>query len=88
VKSDVQYEQRDGESEHTIAESFHPALAENTVSARRVLVIWHGIPLLRADRVAPVRTARRSAAERYRVQIAWPGAATSRVSAGRSASAQ
>ena len=42
VKRDVQHEQRDGEAEHAVAESFHPVLAENPASARGVWVSWHG----------------------------------------------
>jgi hypothetical protein len=33
VKRKVHYEQRDGESEHAVAESFHPVLAEDPASA-------------------------------------------------------
>ena len=43
VKRDVQYEQRDGESEHAVAESFHPVLAEDPASTRGVCVSWHGL---------------------------------------------
>ena len=43
VKRKVNYEQRDGESEHAVAESFHPALAEDPASARGVWVSWHGL---------------------------------------------
>lgn len=42
VKRDVQDEQRDGEAEHAVAESFHPVLAENPASVRTVWVSWHG----------------------------------------------
>lgn len=38
MKRNVDYEQRDGESEHAVAESFHPALAEDPASARGVCV--------------------------------------------------
>ena len=42
LNRDVQDEQRDGEAEHAVAESFHPVLAENPASARSVWVSWHG----------------------------------------------
>ncbi len=39
---EVGYQQRRGESEHAVAEAFHPALVERPASARRVSVSCHG----------------------------------------------
>jgi hypothetical protein len=41
MNREVQHQQRGGEPEHAVAEAFHPALAENPASARRVRVSWH-----------------------------------------------
>ena len=43
MKRKVDYEQRDGEPEHAVAESFHPVLAEHPGPARGVCLIWHGL---------------------------------------------
>jgi hypothetical protein len=43
MKRNVHYEQRDGESEDAVAESFHPVFAEDPASARRVCVSLHGL---------------------------------------------
>ena len=43
MKRNVHDKQRDGESEHAVAESFHPVLAENPASAPGVCVSLHGL---------------------------------------------
>jgi Phosphoesterase family len=43
MKRNIHYEQRDGESEHAVAESFHPALAQDPASAWGVCVSLHGL---------------------------------------------
>jgi hypothetical protein len=43
MNREINYEQRDGDSEHAIAESIYPALAPRSASARRAWVSWHDI---------------------------------------------
>jgi hypothetical protein len=43
MKRNVHDKQRDGESEHAVAESFHAVLAEDPASARGVCVSLHGL---------------------------------------------
>ena len=42
VNREIQYQQRGGEAEHAVAESFHPVLAKNPAPAQGVFVSWHG----------------------------------------------
>jgi len=81
MQREVDDQQGDGETEHAVAEAFHPARAELPAPARCAVVSWHGRASFASSVAAACRARLSSGNRAARVQVAGPGAVSPHVSA-------